>query len=228
MIKAVLVYIFLLQLTPSIHAQEIKKDSIRIVDQFTSAIGNPQKIDSLRSDFRQSFNNKSYNLKDIYWFNLSKTLFYTGLLDEAFLASDTGLLLHKQAESNYEAAKYYNIKASIFSFKKDNESAIAYFQKALKILEDNKDEYTAALIKNNIANIFFSLSDYESAYKYSNESYTQLKKENDSINLPGVEGITAITAFKLGKTEEGKKTCLIKHFTCRKIPKPYWVDCRKS
>lgn len=206
--KAAFLIVFVLLLLPCIHTQEFKDDSIKIVEQFTAVIGIPQKIDSLRSEFRLSDKNQNSRIKDIYWFNLSKTLFYTGLLDDAFLASDTGLSLHKQPESNYGAAKYYNIKASIFSFKKDNESAIAYFQKALKILEENNDEHTAALIKNNIANIFFSLSDYESAYTYSNESYKQLKRENDSINLPGVEGITAITAFKLGKTEEGKKHAL--------------------
>lgn len=191
-------------------AENFEKDSLEIVNKFQACIGKPAQIDSLRRNILISFKGqKDFEaLKDVYWFNLSKSLFYTGLLDEAESVIDSGLTKYNLVNPEYGVSKFYNVKASILSFKKDNENAILYFQKALKILEDNNDVHTAALIKNNIANVFFTLSNYENAYKYSNEAYRQLKKENDTINLPGVEGITAITAFKLGKTEEGKNHAL--------------------
>lgn len=187
-------------------AGEFEDDSLVIVSKFNTNIGKPDQIDSIGNSILNSITgNSNYTkLKDIYWFNLSKTYFYSGLLDKAFDAADSGLAAFSKEKPEYGAAKFYNIKASIFSFKKDNEKAILNFKKALEIVEGNSDKHTAALIKNNIANIFFTINNYEGAYEYSNEALKQLKLENDTVNLPGVEAIAAISAIKTGKSDEGR------------------------
>ncbi|MEZ5173328.1 MAG: histidine kinase [Bacteroidia bacterium] len=193
-----------------IKAQKLEDDSLRIVNTFNSVIGKPGEIDSVCKSLLNSIadNPNTSKLKEIYWFNLSKTYFYTGLLDQSFLAAESGLASFNKEKPEYGAAKFYNMKASVYSYRKDNEQAILNFQQALKIVEENADKHTAALIKNNIANIFFTINNYEGAYKYSNESLKQLKFENDSVNLPGVEAIVAISAIKTGKSQEGKKHAL--------------------
>lgn len=140
-------------------AENFEKDSLEIVNKFQACIGKPAQIDSLRRNILISFKGqKDFEaLKDVYWFNLSKSLFYSGLLEEAEIAIDSGLSKYNLNSPEYEVSKFYNVKASILSYRKDYENAILYFQKALKILEDNKDVHTAALIKNNIANVFFTI-----------------------------------------------------------------------
>jgi signal transduction histidine kinase len=61
----------------------------------------------------------------------------------------------------------------------------------------------SALIKNNVANIFFSLRDYESAYKYAQSSYQYLKSVADTVHLPSITGIAAISAIKIEEQEQG-------------------------
>lgn len=185
---------------------QVQKDSVNIVTKLNEQIGNVQAIDSIAKVLLQFARNKkqTYVLEDTYWYNLSKVNFMSGQLDQSFAAADSGLLLNKKSGNTYRSAKFYNLKASVFSYQQKYEKAIELFKTSLKIVEDHDDLHTAALVKNNIANIFFGLSDYRSAYTYSQESYTQLKLENDTVNLPAVAGVAAISAFKIKDTEQGK------------------------
>jgi two-component system, NarL family, sensor kinase len=185
---------------------QLQKDSSQIVNKLNEHIGKLPAIDSVRLDLLNfaKKNKEHYVLEDTYWYNLSKVYFMSGQLELSFASADSGLVLNKNYGNTYRSAKFYNLKASVFSYQQKYEEAIELFKTSLKILEDNNDQHTAALVKNNIANIFFGLSDYQSAYDYSQESYTQLKLENDTVNLPAVAGVAAISAFKIKKTERGK------------------------
>ena len=161
-------------------------DSIKLEKDFLSNIGKPEAIDSLEK-IAYTRVKKSFVLEDTYWYNLSKARFLSGQLDESFEASEKGITLCRRNDNDYKSAKFYNLKASVYAYKQDNKNAIASFKKALAFVEVKKDFKTAASIRNNIANIFFGLSNYSSAYEYSSVAFRQLKKYNDTINLPGVK-----------------------------------------
>ncbi len=180
------------------------KDSIRIEQSILSSIGNPAKLDSLEKVLSVRVD-KDFVLKDTYYYNLSKARFLTGQLDAAFDLAEKGIALGKEESNIFRTAKFHNLKASVYAYKKDNEKAIATFKKSLAIVENAEDTYTAAQIQNNIANIFFSLSDFESAYKHSKLSHNELAKVQDTVHLPGVTAVFAISALKLKRIDEGKK-----------------------
>jgi signal transduction histidine kinase len=185
---------------------QLKLDSTKVVLELNQVIGNLNGIENIKSGllkFSRS-NANAYILEDTYWYNLSKVYFLSGQLESAFASADSGLVLSKKNKNEYRSAKFYNLRASVFSYQQKYLKAIEEFKTALKIVENYKDQHTAALIKNNIGNIFFGLSDYQSAFEYSQESYNQLKSEKDTVNLPAVAGVAAISALKIKKAELGK------------------------
>jgi two-component system NarL family sensor kinase len=187
--------------------QNVRSDSLKIEQTFSAAIGKSSVLDSLEKVIliEARKNKHAFIMEDTYWYNLSKARFLSGELDAAFIAAKKGMSLCKEEKKSFRTAKFFNLKASIHAFQKDNEKAIYAFKTSLSILEEAKDFHTAALIRNNIANIFFGLSDYHSAYEYSSASYRQLYKEQDTIHLPSVTGIFAISALKIGRLDEAKK-----------------------
>jgi signal transduction histidine kinase len=183
----------------------IVKDSATIVSVFSQALHNPLKFDSISEKAKQIYEQNQNNIliKDTYFFNLAKTLFQTAQLDSALVVAKKGQALYKDDPLNYKNAKFHNVIASIYAYKKDYETSIIEFNKAIEIFDINNDPYQAALIKNNIANIFLSLSDFENAYKYSKESHAYLKSVNDTVYLPSLTAVTALSAIELNKLDEG-------------------------
>ncbi|MBL1280605.1 MAG: hypothetical protein COA33_010045 [Fluviicola sp.] len=213
---------FYLLISFSGFTQNIKDDSLRLNTLFSSAIGNIELLDSLEYDeLKTILNTKDhYILEDTYWYNLSKARFLSGQIELAFKAANKGLQLNETAGTPYRSAKFFNLKASVYSFKKENEKAIQHFKRALSLVEKNNDLHTAALIRNNIANLFITLSDYKSAYNYSSASYEQLLAEKDTIHLPGVTGVFAITALKLNKLKKGKELAEKSLYLSKKYSSP--------
>jgi signal transduction histidine kinase len=202
----VLSFLFLIHLPVIVIATDQPKDSAAIVNYFQQALLQPDKRDSfaLLAESIAESNNSNLKIQDTYFYNLSKFYFQTGRLDPAFDVANQGLDLYKLAPHTYSAAKFHNLLGSVYSMQKDYENGIKQYQYAIKILELSGDSHTVALIQNNIANTFFSLTDYESAYKYSSRAYQTLKAENDTVNLPSLTGITAISAIKTGSLSEGR------------------------
>ncbi|MFT6982244.1 MAG: signal transduction histidine kinase [Crocinitomicaceae bacterium] len=209
-------------LITAIFAQNVQLDSLKIEKEFSAAIGESSVLDSLQKAIivEARKNKHAFIMEDTYWFNLSKARFLSGELDAAFIAAEKGIRLCQLERKMFRAAKFFNLKASIYAYQKDNEKAIDAFKTSLSILEGVKDFHTAALIRNNIANIFFGLSDYQSAYEYSAASYRQLYKEQDTNYLPSVTGIFAISALKLGKLEEGKSLAIKALYLSKKYSNP--------
>ena len=206
MLKKVLFFIFLICFSFILKASVID-DSTKIVSIFLQTVQNPSQFDSISKEAKYIYKKHQNNpiIRDTYLFNLAKALFQTAQLDSALIIAKQGQTLYRNDSFNYKNGKYYNVIGSIYAYKKDYESSISEFNKAVKVFDKNNDPYQAALIKNNIANIFFSLSDFENAYKYSKASYTYLKSVQDTIYLPSLTGVTAISAIELDKLEEGKK-----------------------
>jgi len=180
-----------------------KLDSVGIEKTISGSIGDIQQIDSLEKALLKQVEG-NYTLEDTYHYNLSKARFLSGQLDAAFASAQKGIDLSLKENKTFRTAKFHNLQASVYAYKKDYNKAIQSFKISLAILEKEKDFYSAAQVENNIANIFFGLSDFESAYKYSKKSYDQLLKENDTVHLPGVIGIVAISALKLDRIMEGR------------------------
>ena len=180
------------------------EDSIRIEKAITGSIGNIEQLDSLEKVLLKQVES-NYKLEDTYYYGLSKARFLSGQLDAAITSAKKGIALSKANKKTIRSAKYYNILASVYDYQKDYPKAIQTFKTSLSILEKKKDYNSAAQVQNNIANIFFSLSDYESAYKYSKKSYDRLLKEKDTVHLPGVTAILAISAIKLDRIIEGRE-----------------------
>lgn len=203
---SVLSFFLLLHATSSVYANDQRNDSSSIVNYFQQALSQPDKRDSfaLLAEKISARHLSDQKIQDTYFYNLSKFFFQTGRLDQAFDAANQGLDLYTLAPQTYSAAKFHNLLGSVYSMQKDYENGIKHYQYAIKILEISGDSHTVALIQNNIANTFFSLTDYESAYKYSSSAYQTLKAENDTVNLPSLTGITAISAIKLGNINEGR------------------------
>ncbi len=203
---SVLIFFLLLHTSGFVYGSYQEKDSSAIVYYFQKALQQPEQRDSFALLAESISENKKSDQKiqDIYLYNLSKFYFQTGRLDQAFDVANQGLNLYRLAPHTYSAAKFHNLLGSVYSMQKNYEDGIKHYQYAIKILELSGDSHTVALIQNNIANTFFSLTDYESAYKYSSLAYQTLKAEKDSVNLPSLTGITAISAIKIGNIEEGR------------------------
>lgn len=197
--KKLLFIIFFLA-TNNFYSQKL--DSLQIEKEFSSAIGKIEKLDSLEHSIFTKVKS-DFVLEDTYWYNLSKTRFLSGDIDKAYLAAERGIALCETKKKTFRKAKFYNLLASVEAYRMNNKKAIEFFKKSLSIVEKEHDFKTAAYIRNNIANIFFGLNNYESAYQYSLLSYNQLVKDKDTMYLPSVAGILAISSLKIGKTKEG-------------------------
>jgi len=208
--KAVVRVAFIVGICISLNPIFGQTDSSSIVRSFEAVLKNPDIFDSVRISQRKlvAKQRNEFLLIDTYWFNVAKTYLLRGELSNAFSSVDSGLNVCEINENRYKKAKYLNLKGSIYTYQNKYEDAIALFQESLQILEEYNDHHSAALIKNNVANLFFSLSDYNAAYNYSLESFVQLNGENDTLFLPPIIGILAISSLKLGKYDEGKQLAL--------------------
>lgn len=197
------IFVFILGFSKQSFTQE--DDSTELVNIFQKALYQPEKLDSFHTLAKNIIKeNNTLLITDTYYFNYAKTLFQTGQLDTAYAISILGIKAFGLDSLHYKTSKFYNIKASVYTYKNDYKKAILEFQKTVEILEKNDDLTKAAVVKSNIANLFFSLTDYQSAYQYSHEAYLTLKAKNDSLNLPAISAIVGISALKKGDIETGR------------------------
>lgn len=183
-----------------------KNDSIEITNQFRSILTESNTEISKESieKIKENYFKKSSLHKTWYWTELSKFYIQTGQLNEARSIVNEGLTFWSTKKNSSKTAIFYNLLGSIESLEKSYEKAIKAFQLAIEGYEKTNNKKAAAYVKNNIANIFFSLSDYESAYKYISEAYQVVKKEKDTLYLPSIAGVLAVSEVKLKKFESAK------------------------
>ncbi len=197
------VLLFVSFLSSSVYSNSDSLRLIKLFDSLASFTNNVQINNTLLLAKKEA--SKNALLSDQFNYLSAKFYFSIGLLDSAILICKQSL---KDTLTNTYAlkhAKYYNIIASIYAFKSNNKEAIDYFQKAIKILEQNQKFQLAGQINNNIANIFFSIFDYQQAYKYSKRSVYLLKETNDTMYLPAVLAVNAVSALKVDSIDLGKK-----------------------
>ena len=184
-----------------------KLDSITLSNSFKSYLTAAPKenVNQQISQLKTIFFDKSEQHKMWFWTELTKYYIQLGKLEDAKKIAETGLSFWKSRKNKSRQATFYNLLGSIESLQKSYQKAIQAYQNSIELYELTGNEKSAAYVKNNIANTFFSLSDYESAFKYISQAHKVVLKYNDTLYLPSITGILAISEVKLGKFESGKK-----------------------
>ncbi len=188
-----------------------QKDSIALATIYAEALQHPDQLDAYIRRADQLFKKKQQTRewKATYFYLKARFFVQIGQLESGIKTANLGLKLYGKREKG--RAKYYNLIGSIVAYKQDYNSAISNYQKALELLENSNDELQAAYIKNNIANTFFSLTDYPNAYSYAKEAYLETKALNDTVYMPSIAGVLAVSEIKLGYYEaafEHAQECL--------------------
>ncbi|MDP3556248.1 MAG: tetratricopeptide repeat protein [Bacteroidota bacterium] len=180
-------------------------DSISIVNYIDSASIQPNNYQANKYiKLAKQKAKKNSDLSDIYSYSLAKYYLKKGLLDSVIAICNNSLNNKNEGSNQLKYTKYYNILASAYAFKSNYKVAIKNYQKAIAILEKNKKHQLVGQINNNIANIFFSIFDYSQAFKYSQQSIKLLEETKDTMYLPAVYAVSAVSALKLDSLEIGK------------------------
>lgn len=147
--------------------------------------------------------------RDNYLFLKARYYIQTGELKKGIETAQKGLAMHEPG--NKSRSRFFNLIGAANGLMSEYKKAIEAYSKALVLLENNGEQLQAAYVRNNIANTFFSLMDYRSAYNYAKEAYTVSAKFNDTIYMPAIAGILAVSEIKTGRSKAGYehvKVCL--------------------
>ncbi len=164
----------------------------------------PNITDESKDSLFQSLNSNK-KLKDIYRFHESKLFLQTGQFDLAKLTAEKALSKMPTSFSSFAKVKYYNIIASVHANQQETMKAIALFEKALRISDEEGEKIQASLLRSNIANMYFTLVDYESAYKYVSEAFKTMQHHPEHPFYSSMAGVLSISEAKIGKMKEAKK-----------------------
>ncbi len=198
--NCIVVLIFLCIYT-SVFSQ--KTDSTEIADFFS--IKNLSQINDSSKDSIYKLVGIDLILQDLYYYSDARLKLQTGQFDEAMKLANYRLDHLSKTLSNYTKAKYFNIIGSIHANKQENQKAIIFFGKALRISEEANEDAYAGMMENNIANMYFVLVDYESAYKHAFKGYQLMKPYPEHRFYNKLIAVLSISEAKIGKFAEAKK-----------------------
>lgn len=182
------------------------KDSTLLVALYQNALTSQESsqpfleaIDSLTTK-----NSGYFDFLDLEFNQRSVYELKRGEFAQSLRTTQLGLLINSPFR-HLQKARYYNLRGHIFSFQKDNSSAINSFKQALAIYESLSDSINQAYVSNNIANVFFSLNDFETAYKYVSVSYDILNDNKDDPYYSSILSILAISESAINKPTDAKR-----------------------
>ena len=148
---------------------------------------------------------------DSLHFSLGKQYVVSGKLELARALADSSIAAIQKSKNNRLLAGFYNLKAATHHHQNQFDTALTYYLKAIKILEQQNDSLKAASIRFNIGNIFLSFQDYAKAEEQFEAMLSAILKYNDSTYLSGVLSALSAAQFELGKldlSEESAKKAL--------------------
>lgn len=179
-------------------------DSLQLAAYYQDALIHPDGSLEILNKAKKLCQSKEQTVawKETCFYLEARFLVQTGQFEVAEKVAKSGLKLFDSKKKN--GAKFYNLLGSVAALRQDYERAIHYYKLSLELLELHGDKLQAAYVKNNIANTFFSLTDYKSAYTYSNEAFTEAKELNDTLYMPSMEAILAVSEVKMNKLESAK------------------------
>lgn len=180
------------------------KDSLRLASYYQDVLLHPNRSVEIQGNIKKLVQSKKQTVawKESCLFLEARFLVQTGQFEAAEKTAESGLKLVGRGKKN--AAKFYNLLGSVAALRQDYEQAIHYYKLSLELLDRHGEKLQAAYIKNNIANTFFSLTDYKSAYVYAKEAFTESKDLNDTLYMPSIEAVLAVSEVKTGKLESAK------------------------
>lgn len=171
-----------------------KADSVAISDIFQRILQPGANEDSL-INIAKVISENDETLQDVVQYNILRNSILKGRLHEADSALQQIYAQYEADTTNYIWAKYLNLLASVSAYKNQQNDAVLYFQKALKLCETHNDKVQSATIRYNLANIFLSRTDYESAKEYGLQAHEILTETNDKRYLPLINGLLAVSTL---------------------------------
>ncbi|NLO71502.1 MAG: tetratricopeptide repeat protein [Porphyromonadaceae bacterium] len=190
--------IFLIACNSGVNEKHIEKidpaDSIALAQVFQQVYMPGANEDSLLHVAKTLFD-KEPLLEDVYQYNLLRNDIMKGRLAKADSALASVYNQYLADSLNFKWTKYLNLLASVSAYKNQQNEAVMYFRKALKLSEENDDKLQAATIRYNLANVFLSRTDYDTAHEYGSEAHTILNEIGDKQYLPMINGLLAVTTL---------------------------------
>ena len=179
---------------------DFKSDSLRIVQAFSEPLDIKQ-LDSISRVLTEEIGakNKSYYL---YALHYGRALILKGNLHKADSLITEVLQDTRLGSGSLEAARLYNLKAAIYTYRQNQRLAVEYYKMALEVFENHNDLRSAATIEYNLSNFFLSQLDHETSYKYVKSAIEKLNTVNDTVYLPQVLGLTTVSALKSNHEDE--------------------------
>lgn len=183
---------------------QFKEDSAAIFRVFAKGLTYP---DSIGTYYKSARNMAGENnrLKDYVRFNLARNSILLGDFSKADSILNETLKGFQKDSLNYASGKYYNLKASLLIYNSEQTEAINYFKKALEVFEKQQDNRQAAAVEFNMAQVFLGNLDYKKVYEYSMASHAKLEALADTLYLPIVKGMAAVSSAITGKIQDAEK-----------------------
>ncbi len=182
-----------------------KEDSTALANLFQSAMGlqgadkdsvlKAAKYIAVKSEANQ------------FWYRAQeyKYLINTGKGAEQVTPLENEIAAFAKDTFNIRAAYYYNLLGAAYAHLGTQEKSIAFYEKAARAFDANKNKRQAAVVNQNIANVFFSKLDYEAAYKYCLKARQTFFDLQDTFYMPLNESISAISAMGIKRYEEAEQ-----------------------
>ena len=189
---------------PEESSAQFKEDSATIFRVFAKGLKHPDSIGVYYKDARDIAGDNN-RLKDYVRFNLARNSLILGDFSKTDSILTEALKGFQRDSLNYAAGKYYNLKASLLIYKSEQTEAINYFKKALEVFEKQQDNRQAAAVEFNMAQLFLGNLDYKKVHEYSMASHARLEALSDTIYLPIVKGMAAVSSAITGRLKDAEK-----------------------
>lgn len=188
---------------PAMPAEQFKTDSAAIFQLFAKGLSQP---DSMEFFYKNAWNIAGENAKlmDYARFNLARNSILKGFFPKADSIIDESLKDFISDSLNYATGKYYNLKGSLLIYKSEQSEAMKFFNKALEVFEKKGDMRQAAAIEFNMAQLFLGSLEYPKVYEYSMSSHKKLESLSDTLYLPIVKGMAAVSSAIIGKIPDAE------------------------
>ncbi|MEO6682080.1 MAG: ATP-binding protein [Ginsengibacter sp.] len=186
-----------------ISSQQFKEDSLSILNLFAKGLSHP---DSTGFYFEKSLTIAGNNskLQDYVRYSLARNYIMLGRFSKADSVTDVALKVFQLDSLNHATGKYYNLKGSILIYQSQQSEGMNYFKKALEVFEKHEDLKQAAAIEFNMAQLFLGSLEYPKVYEYSMSSHKKLEALSDTLYLPIVKGLAAVSSAIEGKLKEAE------------------------
>lgn len=186
-----------------VSSPELLQDSASIAQLYAEVLSKPETINDVFASSDSIAAGNPY-LKQLVSYQKARLFTLTSQFKKA--DSIIAMVLTEAGDdtASYSLAKFYNLKGSLFLYQSHPEEGIQYLNKALQIYDLNNDSRQAAAIEFNIAQVFLSRHEYGKVQEYSMAAHKKLTALQDTLYLPIVKGLAAVSNAIIGKIKEAE------------------------